>query len=79
MPANRLTTLQNANIAEKVKINSGVNKLVALDALPCDILECIAEQFIENASKDELESMKGTLHILHTRIARAWGEAWRKN
>ena len=69
MPANRNTTLQNATVAEKVKINSGVNKLVALDALPCDILDCIAKQFIENASIDELTNMKGTLRILHDRIS----------
>ena len=71
MPANRLTTLQNATVSEKVKINSGVNKLVALDDVPCDLLDCIAEKYIENASTDELTSMKGTLHILHTRIAYA--------
>lgn len=71
MPANRLTTLQNATVSEKVKINSGVNKLVALDALPCDILECIAEQFIRNASPSEIENMAGTLHILHARMESA--------
>lgn len=71
MPANRLTTLQNATVAERVKINSGVNKLVALDALPCDILECLVEQFIRNASPSEVESMTGTLQILHARLEQA--------
>lgn len=71
MSAKRLTTLQNANVAEKVKINSGINKLVALDALPCDILECIAEQFIRNASPSEIDSMTGTLGILYKRMESA--------
>lgn len=71
---NGLTTLQNATVAEKAKIVSGVNKLVALDGLPCDMLDCIAEQFIKNASTDELTSMKGTLQILQARISRALSE-----
>lgn len=69
MPANRNTTLNNATVTERARIMAGVNKLVALDALPCDILECIAAQFIENASADELIAMKGTLTILQNRIA----------
>jgi hypothetical protein len=74
MPANRLTTLKNANVAERVKIAGGVNHLIALDAVPCDMLDCIAAQYIESASKDELISMKGTLTILLDRIARAANE-----
>lgn len=71
MPANRLTTLQNATVVERAKIVGGVNRLVALDSLPCDMLDCIAAQYIDNATHDELISMKGTLTILLDRIARA--------
>lgn len=71
MPANRLTTLKNANVADRVKIAGGVNRLIALDAVPCDLLDCIAAQFIENASKDEIESMRGTLKILLGNIEHA--------
>jgi hypothetical protein len=71
MPANRLMTLKNATVTERAKIAGGVNRLVALDSVPCDMLDCIAAQYIENASKDELISMKGTLTILLDRIARA--------
>lgn len=68
MPANRLTTLLNATVTERAKIASGVNSLVSLDALPCDLLDCIAGKFIQNASLDELETMRGTLKILLSRI-----------
>jgi hypothetical protein len=71
MPANRLTTLKNANVAERVKIAGGVNRLIALDGVPCDLLDCIAAQFIENASADEIERMRGTLKILLGHIERA--------
>lgn len=74
MSQNRLTTLQNASVAEKAKINSGVNKLVALDALPCDILDCIAEQFIRNASPSEIDSVTGALRILYKRLESARAE-----
>ncbi len=68
MPANRRTTLLNATVTERVKIAGGVNRLVALDAVPCDVLECIADQFIENASADEKQNMRGTLKILLSRF-----------
>jgi hypothetical protein len=71
MPANRLTTLKNATVSERAKIAGGVNRLVALDGVPCDLLDCIAAQFIENATKDEIESMCGTLKILLGNIERA--------
>jgi hypothetical protein len=71
MPANRLTTLKNATVAERAKIAGGVNRLVALDGVPCDMLECIAEQYIANASADEIDSMRGTLKILLGRIEQA--------
>jgi hypothetical protein len=71
MPAKTYTTLKNATVTERAKIAGGVNRLVALDAVPCDMLECIAELFIANASADEIESMRGTLKILLGRIEQA--------
>lgn len=68
MPANRLTTLRNATVTERAKIAGGVNRLVALDGLPCDLLECVAAQFLENASEDEKLAMRGTLKILLSRF-----------
>lgn len=70
MPAKSYTTLRNATVTERVKIAGGVNRLVALDAIPCDLLECIADQYAERANRDELESMRGTLKILLGRIER---------
>jgi hypothetical protein len=51
---NRLTTNENATVTERAKIAAGVNRLVALDALPCDLLECIAETLIKNARNRRL-------------------------
>lgn len=68
MPAHRLTTNDNATVAERVKIAAGVNRLVALDALPCALLDCIAGKFAENAETGELESLSGTLTILLARV-----------
>jgi hypothetical protein len=65
---NRLTTNENATVTDRAKIAAGVNRLVALDALPCDLLECIAETLIKNASPAELDSVSGTHGILKSRI-----------
>jgi hypothetical protein len=79
MPANRITTRQNATVTERVKIAAGVNRLVALDGVPCDLLECIAAQWSENATQDELISMKGTLTILLSGVNRGITEKDKKS
>lgn len=72
MPANRLTTNANATTIERAKIAAGVNRLVALDSLSCDLLECIATKYGEDATREELGSMLGTLKILLSRIESAY-------
>lgn len=68
MPANKYTTLQNATVAERSRIESGVKRLRTLDAMGADILTCISESFANGSPDGDILSMQGTLRILANRI-----------
>lgn len=71
MSQNRLASERDMSAAQRARIDAAVNRLVALDALPCDLLDLVAARFIKNADQNELDSARGTLRILLSALDRA--------